>query len=33
MNRGPTWFNVTAIAAGFAFLYLPIVILAIYSFN
>ena len=28
-----TWFNVTALTLGFAFLYLPILILVIYSFN
>ena len=33
MTRGPTWFNVTSLVAGFAFLYLPIVLLVIYSFN
>ena len=33
MNRGPTWFNITSIALGFSFLYLPIVILVIFSFN
>ncbi|MDQ0472624.1 ABC transporter permease subunit [Labrys wisconsinensis] len=33
MKKGPTWFNLTSIALGFAFLYLPIVILIIYSFN
>ncbi len=33
MSRGFTWFNVTAIALGFAFLYLPILLLVIYSFN
>ena len=33
MNRGPTWFNVTSIVLGFSFLYLPIVILVIFSFN
>ncbi|MEM6665470.1 MAG: ABC transporter permease [Pseudomonadota bacterium] len=33
MNRGPSWFNVTSVVLGFAFLYLPIVILVIYSFN
>jgi len=33
MRRGPSWFNVTSVAAGLAFLYLPIVILVIYSFN
>ena len=24
MNRGPSWFNITSIVLGFAFLYLPI---------
>jgi putrescine transport system permease protein len=33
MQRGLSAFNVTAIAVGLAFLYLPIVILMIYSFN
>ncbi|MGE0845409.1 MAG: ABC transporter permease [Flavobacteriaceae bacterium] len=33
MNRGPSWFNVTSVTLGFAFLYLPIVLLVIYSFN
>ena len=33
MNRGPSWFNITSIVLGFAFLYLPIVLLVIYSFN
>ena len=33
MNRGSSWFNVTAVALGLAFLYLPIGILVIYSFN
>ena len=28
-----TWFNATALTFGFAFLYLPMVILVIYSFN
>lgn len=28
-----TWFNATALTLGFAFLYLPMVILIIYSFN
>jgi putrescine transport system permease protein len=32
MHR-PSWFNVGALALGLAFLYLPIVILVIYSFN
>src|SRR5689334_5459813 len=31
--RRTSWFNVTAVALGIAFLYLPIVILVIYSFN
>ncbi len=33
MRRGLSVFNVTALALGLAFLYLPIVILVIYSFN
>ncbi|MCX5579189.1 ABC transporter permease [Kaistia terrae] len=33
MRRGGSWFNVTAITLGFAFLYLPIVLLVVYSFN
>src|SRR5512138_944759 len=33
MRRGLSLFNVTSIALGLAFLYLPIVILVIYSFN
>jgi len=33
MRKGPTWFNITALALGFAFLYVPIAILVIYSFN
>ena len=33
MRRGLTLFNTTSIAFGLAFLYLPIVILVIYSFN
>ena len=28
-----TWFNATSLTLGFAFLYLPILILVIYSFN
>ncbi|MEM6939038.1 MAG: ABC transporter permease subunit [Pseudomonadota bacterium] len=31
--RGLTWFNVTALTLGFAFLYLPMIVLIIYSFN
>ena len=33
MGRGFTWFTATALTLGFVFLYLPIVILVIYSFN
>jgi putrescine transport system permease protein len=33
MRKGPSWFNVTALALGLAFLYLPIAILVLYSFN
>jgi putrescine transport system permease protein len=33
MRKGPSIFNVTSVALGLAFLYLPIVILVIYSFN
>ncbi|GAA0779279.1 ABC transporter permease [Roseibium denhamense] len=33
MTRGPTWFNLTSLVLGFSFLYLPIVLLVIYSFN
>ena len=33
MRRGLSVFNVTALTLGLAFLYLPIVILVIYSFN
>ena len=33
MRKGPSWFNVISVAAGLAFLYLPIVLLVIYSFN
>jgi len=31
--RGLSWFSVTALAFGFAFLYLPMLILIVYSFN
>ena len=31
--RTASWFNVVSVALGLAFLYLPIVILVIYSFN
>ncbi len=33
MTRGPTWFNITSLVLGFSFLYLPIVLLVVYSFN
>jgi len=33
VKRGASWFNVAAVALGLAFLYLPIAILVIYSFN
>jgi putrescine transport system permease protein len=33
MRKTPTWFNIACIGLGLAFLYLPIVILVIYSFN
>jgi len=33
MRRAASWFNVTSVALGLAFLYLPIGILVIYSFN
>lgn len=31
--QGPTWFNRVSIVLGMAFLYLPIVVLVVYSFN
>lgn len=33
MTRRFTWFNATSLTFGFVFLYLPIVLLVIYSFN
>ena len=33
MRKGSSIFNVTSVALGLAFLYLPIAILVIYSFN
>lgn len=33
MRKGLSWFNTTSIVLGFAFLYIPIVLLVIYSFN
>ncbi len=33
MNRRFSWFNATSLTLGFVFLYLPIIILVIYSFN
>ena len=33
MNRNWTAFNITSVVLGFAFLYIPILILIVYSFN
>jgi putrescine transport system permease protein len=33
MRKGMSFFNVTSLVVGFAFLYLPIVLLVVYSFN
>ena len=33
MSARWSWFNITSVVIGFAFLYLPIVLLVIYSFN
>lgn len=33
MRKDASWFNVTAVALGLAFLYLPIAVLVVYSFN
>ncbi|TCT02159.1 ABC transporter permease [Aquabacter spiritensis] len=33
MSKSLSWFNVTALVLGFAFLYIPILLLVIYSFN
>lgn len=33
MNSRFSWFNVTSIVLGFAFLYIPILLLVVYSFN
>ena len=33
MRHGPSWFNLTSVTLGFTFLYLPIVLLVVYSFN
>jgi putrescine transport system permease protein len=33
MKRGPSSFNIVSVTVGLAFLYLPIIILVIYSFN
>ncbi|HOV03572.1 MAG TPA: ABC transporter permease subunit [Kaistiaceae bacterium] len=33
MRKGPSWFNVVSITLGFVFLYLPILLLVVYSFN
>lgn len=33
MRRGLSWFNLTSVSLGLAFLYLPMLVLVIYSFN
>lgn len=33
MTKAPSWFNITSLVLGFSFLYLPIVLLVIFSFN
>ena len=33
MKRGPTPFNIVSLTLGFAFLYLPIILLVVWSFN
>jgi putrescine transport system permease protein len=33
MKKGPSLFNVVSVTLGFAFLYLPIILLVVYSFN
>ncbi len=33
MPSKPSWFNITSLVLGFSFLYLPIVILILFSFN
>jgi len=33
VNNRASWFNVTSVTLGFAFLYIPIILLVIYSFN
>ncbi|SLN37690.1 Inner membrane ABC transporter permease protein YdcV [Pseudoruegeria aquimaris] len=33
MSRKFTWFNATALTLGFAFLYIPMIVLVVYSFN
>ncbi len=33
MSKHLTWFNITALVLGFAFLYIPILLLVLYSFN
>jgi len=33
MKKGPSLFNIVSVTLGFAFLYLPIVLLVVYSFN
>ncbi len=33
MRRGQSWFNIVSVVLGFSFLYLPILLLILYSFN
>ena len=33
MNQGRSWFRLASLVLGFAFLYIPIVSLIVYSFN
>lgn len=33
MRRGMSWFNLTSVGLGLAFLYLPMLVLVVYSFN
>ena len=33
MRRGLSWFNLVSLTLGFAFLYLQILLLVLYSFN
>jgi putrescine transport system permease protein len=33
MKRGPSTFNIASVVLGMAFLYLPIILLVVFSFN